>query len=89
MPDIFKLAAQDMAWLYRQVRIFALQCLYTSQLIHADRAFPLFGSFSGLGINLTALDDFLFPSLISNLGQPIPEMVRLQPSFFSKYERCS
>jgi hypothetical protein len=56
--------------------MFALQGLHPGQLIYADRAFPLLGSFSGLGIDLTALDNFLLPPFVGDLRQPIPEAVR-------------
>jgi hypothetical protein len=48
--------------------MFAFQGLYASQLIHADRAFSLFGSFGSLGIDLAPLDDFLFPLGVFFLG---------------------
>ena len=84
MPDILKLAPQDMARLHRQVRMLALDRLHPRQFIQADRAFPVPGSFGGLRIDLTSLNDFLFPPLVGNFRQPIPEAVRLQPPFLSR-----
>jgi hypothetical protein len=44
----------------------------------------LLGSFCCLCIDLAPLHNFLFPPLVSNFCQPIPEAVRLQPPYFRK-----
>ena len=62
--------------LHGQIRMLALQRLHASQFIHADRAFALFGTLGCPGIDLTALNDFLFPLLVGNFCQPISEAVR-------------
>lgn len=59
MPDVLKLAAQHMARLHRQVRMFALQGLHRRQLIHADGALTLLGSRTRTPVHLAALDNFL------------------------------
>lgn len=84
MPDILKLPPQHVPCLYRQIRIFALGSLHARQFIHADRAFALLGSFGCRSLDLTALNEFLFPPLVGNFRQPIPEAVRLQSPYFSQ-----
>ncbi len=84
MPNIFKLTAQDMPCLHRQIRMFALQRLDPGQFIHADRAFASFGSFGCPRIDLTTLDDFFFPLLVGNFRQPIAEAMWLQLPFLSR-----
>src|SRR5260370_18459683 len=88
MADILELAPQHMTRLHRQVRMFALQGLYASQLIHADGALSLLGPFRGLGIHLTPPHNFLVPLLIGYLPQPIPEAVRLQAPFLRSRPSC-
>ena len=88
MPDILKLTAEHMAWLHRQIRMFAFQSLYPGQFIHADRSFSLFGSLCSLGIDLASLYDFLLPLGVFFLGQPIAEPVRLKAPFFRSRAAC-
>ena len=82
------LPAQHMARLHRQIGKLALDGLHASQLIHADAAFSLLGTFGCLRIHLAALDDFLLALCIWYLGQPIAEAVRLQAPFFSSRAAC-
>lgn len=88
MPNRLKFPPQNVVRQYGQVRVFALQRLHASQLIHADRTFSLFGSLGGLCIDLTPLHDFLFPLGVLLLGQPVPKPVRLEALFLSSRAAC-
>ena len=88
MPDVFELALQNMARLHGQVGIFALHGLYASQLIQADRAFPILRPFRRAPIQLTPLHNFLVALFIGHLRQPIAEAVRLQTPFLSRCAAC-
>ncbi len=44
-PDILEFPSQHVASLHRQIRLSTLQCLDAGEFIHAERAFPVFGSF--------------------------------------------
>src|SRR5258708_13266121 len=59
MPDVLKLASEHMTRLHRQVRLFALQRLYSCHLIHAYRALTLLGPLRRTPIQLTAFDNLL------------------------------
>ena len=67
------------------LRVFRL---HASQLIQADRALSLFGSFSSGRIHLASLHNFLVALFIRYLGQPVAEPVGLEPLFLSKRAAC-
>lgn len=88
MPNILKFTPQDVSGEHGQVGMFAFQRLHSGQLIHADRAFVLLGSLCGLGIELAALHDFLFPLRVFFLGQPIAKPVWLEAPFLRRRAAC-
>src|SRR5260370_8846852 len=61
MPDVLEFASQHMTGLHRQIGIFALGGLHTSQLIHADGALSAPAVLSSLGIPLTPFPNLLVP----------------------------
>src|SRR5260221_3034587 len=63
MPNILKLAPENMGGSHRHIRMFALQCLHTRQFIHADRAFSSFGPFSSTSVDLTPIANLLIAAL--------------------------
>jgi len=84
MPDVLEFASQHMTGLHRQIGMFALNGLHASQLIQADGALSAPGVLRSLSIHLTAVTNLLVPLCIGNLGQPVPEAVRLQSPFLSR-----
>jgi hypothetical protein len=71
VPNVLKFPSQDVSSEHSQIRMFPFQGPHFRQLIHADRAFSLPGPFRSLEIDLTSLDDLLFPLRVFLLGQPV------------------
>ncbi len=59
MPEILKLAVQDMTRLHRQVSMFALHRLHSGYLVHADGTLTPLGPLGRTPIQLTAFDNLL------------------------------